>query len=69
VGRPWTEETVRAAADALDFRPLDDHRGSAAFRRVLARNLLIGFFEETRERPFVPLTDRHAGTVILGENA
>jgi xanthine dehydrogenase small subunit len=41
-GRPWTEATVEAAATALadDYQPLDDLRGSAAYRRTVAANLL-----------------------------
>lgn len=66
VGAPWTEETVRSAAPALeqDFAPIDDLRGSAWFRRTLARNLLLGFYAETRDVPFVALPDRHTGTVV-----
>jgi xanthine dehydrogenase small subunit len=41
-GQPWTETTVEAAAHALagDYTPLDDLRGSAAYRRKVAANLL-----------------------------
>lgn len=41
-GRPWTGETVEAAAQALaqDYEPIDDVRGSAAYRRKAAANLL-----------------------------
>lgn len=41
-GRPWTEETVESAAQALaqDYEPIDDVRGSAAYRRKAAANLL-----------------------------
>ncbi len=44
-GRPWTEAEVRGALDHLeqDFAPISDHRGSARYRRLLARNLLLGF--------------------------
>lgn len=71
LGRPWTLETVQAAAARLDedFAPIDDLRGSAVFRRALARNLLVGFHEETKDVPFVPLPPRHAATVILPEGA
>jgi xanthine dehydrogenase small subunit len=67
VGRPWTAESVGAALQGLDgeLAPIDDHRGSAWFRRTLARNLLVGFQLETAERAFVPLPDRHVGTVIV----
>jgi xanthine dehydrogenase small subunit len=42
-GQPWTEATVRAAAEALaqDFQPIDDMRASAAYRLQAARNLLL----------------------------
>jgi xanthine dehydrogenase small subunit len=42
VGRPWTEATIERAAAALarDFQPLDDWRGSAAYRLAVAGNLL-----------------------------
>lgn len=41
-GRPWTEETVESAAQALaqDYEPIDDVRGSTAYRRKAAANLL-----------------------------
>jgi xanthine dehydrogenase iron-sulfur cluster and FAD-binding subunit A len=66
VGRAWTPETVAEAARELahDFAPIDDLRGSAAFRRSLARNLLLGFEAETRDRDFVPLPDQPVGTVL-----
>ena len=39
-GRPWTQETVRAAADVLagEGTPLDDHRASAAYRTAMLRH-------------------------------
>ena len=42
-GQPWTEATVRTAAEALgrDFQPIDDMRASAAYRMRAARNLLM----------------------------
>jgi xanthine dehydrogenase small subunit len=42
VGQPWDEATADRAARALveDFRPLDDWRGSAAYRVAAAGNLL-----------------------------
>ncbi len=41
-GRPWTDETIEAAAAALaeDFQPIDDMRASAAYRLAAAQNLL-----------------------------
>jgi xanthine dehydrogenase small subunit len=48
-GRPWTEATVRAAADALaqDFQPIGDMRASATYRLQTAKNLLLKAFIET----------------------
>ena len=42
-GKPWTEDTVRTAAEALaeDFQPIDDMRASAAYRLKTARNMLV----------------------------
>ena len=42
-GRPWTEQAVRAAAEALaeDFQPIDDMRASAAYRLQAAKGLLL----------------------------
>jgi len=50
-GRAWTKETVEAAAQALgdDFEPLDDLRGSAAYRRKVAANLLRRIWAERGE--------------------
>ncbi len=41
-GQVWNEATVEAAAEALarDYDPIDDLRGSAAWRRRVAANLL-----------------------------
>ncbi|MDP6945788.1 MAG: FAD binding domain-containing protein, partial [Myxococcota bacterium] len=67
VGQPWSAATVAAAAAALakDFTPLDDHRGSAWYRATLARNLLIGFFEETTTERTPALPDRPSATVLV----
>mgnify|MGYP002640799379 FL=1 len=53
-GRPWTEAELQGAVHHLeqDFEPISDHRGSARYRRLLARNLLLGFALE------YPLPDR-----------
>ena len=42
LGQAWTEATIDRAVAALaeDFRPLDDWRGSAAYRLAVAGNLL-----------------------------
>jgi xanthine dehydrogenase small subunit len=49
LGRPWDEMAVRDAMAALesDFTPIDDHRASAAYRMLAARNLLRKFFMES----------------------
>ena len=50
-GQPWTEATVETAAQALaeDYTPLDDLRGSAAYRRTVAANLLRRLWAERGE--------------------
>jgi xanthine dehydrogenase small subunit len=44
--------------------PIDDHRGSAWYRRTVARNLLLGFFHETARTPAPGLPYRPTATVI-----
>jgi xanthine dehydrogenase small subunit len=56
VGRPWTRETVDAAAAALahDFTPISDMRASAAYRLEAAQNLLLrAWLESAEARPRV----------------
>ncbi|MBN9572370.1 xanthine dehydrogenase small subunit [Alicycliphilus denitrificans] len=55
LGRPWTEDSVRAAQQALaqDFQPLSDMRASSAYRLQVAQNLLLRLWLETR--PSQPL--------------
>jgi xanthine dehydrogenase small subunit len=50
-GQAWNEATVEAAAQALagDYTPLDDLRGSAAYRRKVAANLLRRLWAEQSE--------------------
>jgi len=50
-GRAWSETNVEAAARALaeDYEPLDDLRGSAAYRRAVAANLLRRLWAERSE--------------------
>ncbi len=47
-GKPWTQDTVDAAADAWaqDYSPLSDMRASAAYRLETARNMLTRYFLE-----------------------
>ena len=54
-GRPWTEATVRSAQNVMDaaFSPLSDIRASAAYRRTVARNLLLKCFLETSQEAVV----------------
>jgi xanthine dehydrogenase small subunit len=54
-GRPWTEATVRSAQTVMDaaFSPLSDMRASAAYRRTVARNLLLKCFLETSQEAVV----------------
>jgi xanthine dehydrogenase small subunit len=63
VGQSWSLVTVQAAMAALerDFQPLTDLRGSARYRLLAARNLLLRFHHEstlpaaaTRVTEFVP---------------
>jgi xanthine dehydrogenase small subunit len=48
-GQPWTEATMRTAAEALaqDFQPISDMRASADYRLRAAKNLLIKAFIES----------------------
>ena len=65
VGQRWSATSVDAAARliATDFTPMSDHRGSAAYRSLVAANLLRGFFDETSEQKQPELSARHAATV------
>jgi xanthine dehydrogenase small subunit len=49
-GKAWTEDTVIDAMDILyhEFTPLSDARANAAYRSLVARNLLLKFFEESK---------------------
>jgi xanthine dehydrogenase small subunit len=50
-GRPWTEATVRTAAEVLrsEGTPMDDHRASAAYRSAMLGNALLRLWAETGE--------------------
>ncbi|WP_027881168.1 xanthine dehydrogenase small subunit [Meiothermus rufus] len=50
-GKPWEPRTVRAAAELVrgEFKPIDDHRGSAAYRSAMLASLLHKFYTETQE--------------------
>jgi xanthine dehydrogenase small subunit len=47
-GRPWTRETVTAAADELARAgtPMSDHRASERYRIAMLRNSLLKFYAE-----------------------
>jgi xanthine dehydrogenase small subunit len=47
-GRPWTRETVAAAADELAGAgtPMGDHRASQGYRIAMLRNSLLKFYAE-----------------------
>ena len=49
VGQRWSEDTVRVAMRELDrdFTPLTDMRASAAYRRLVTKNLLYRYWAET----------------------
>jgi xanthine dehydrogenase small subunit len=53
IGRSWSEASVAAVLPVLDgcFTPLSDMRASAAYRGLVARNLLRKFQLETAGRP------------------
>ena len=48
VGRPWSAEAVRAAAEVMagEGTPLDDHRASAAYRRAMLGQALLKLHAE-----------------------
>ncbi|MEO8370674.1 MAG: FAD binding domain-containing protein [Candidatus Solibacter sp.] len=50
-GRTWDDAAVAAAQRAIGsaLRPMDDHRGSAAYRMAMAQSLLEKFLYQTRE--------------------
>lgn len=52
VGRPWSEETVRAAAEALraEGTPMDDHRASGRYRTAMLGRSLEKLFAENAAR-------------------
>jgi xanthine dehydrogenase small subunit len=49
VGKPWTLRNVQTATEIIkrEFKPIDDHRGSAAYRVAMLRKVLEKFFHET----------------------
>jgi len=67
LGKPWTIAAVEAALPALaqDFKPIDDLRGSAWYRGLVAANLVRGFVLETQTTALPNLSQRPSGTVHL----
>jgi len=65
VGKAWTEATIEAALPAMaeDFSPIDDHRGSAWYRRTVAANLVRGFYFESAENLVPRLSYRPTATL------
>lgn len=65
LGKPFTASSFEDAALVIeqDFQPLSDHRGSAWYRKTVARNLVMGFFDEVRENPRPRLADRPTHTL------
>ena len=57
LNQPWTEAHLQAAQAALsqDFKPLSDMRASAAYRLLVAQNLLRRLWLQTR--PHAPLLE------------
>jgi xanthine dehydrogenase small subunit len=51
LGRPWDENAVRRTHEILErsLKPINDHRGSAAYRMALAQTLVEKFWWEKRE--------------------
>ena len=49
-GKEWNRQNVEQAMKFIDsdFRPISDVRASAEMRRIVARNLLLKFWFETR---------------------
>ncbi|MBI5464266.1 MAG: xanthine dehydrogenase small subunit [Ignavibacteriales bacterium] len=48
-GKPWTRKVIEEAQRCIDadFKPISDVRGSAQFRSLAAKNLLMKFWLET----------------------
>jgi xanthine dehydrogenase small subunit len=48
IGKPWSDMTIEAASPAFadDFQPISDMRASAAYRQLVAQNLLRRCFHE-----------------------
>jgi xanthine dehydrogenase small subunit len=51
IGRPWNQAAIERAQAALDrtLAPISDHRGSAEYRREVAKSLVEKFWWEMQE--------------------
>jgi xanthine dehydrogenase small subunit len=51
VGQPWNAASVARATEIIEsaLSPIDDHRGSAAYRRAMVRRLFEKFHHDTAE--------------------
>ena len=65
LGKTWNLESLQSARKTLelDFKPMSDHRGSAAWRLLLAKNFLDGFYLETKLGAPKSLAPKHVGTI------
>jgi xanthine dehydrogenase small subunit len=65
IGKVWQIETIQEAMHKIDedFAPISDHRASAWYRSQVAKNLLLGFFEEPM--PIQTLADRPTATMMV----
>ena len=70
IGSTWNETTVEAAVAALarDYQPLDDLRGSAAYRLTVAGNLLRRLWHESQhpDEPVSVLSEALLGGLADG---
>ncbi len=50
IGKPWNESTVERIQRELDraLHPIDDHRGSAAYRLAIAKSFVEKFYQDWR---------------------
>ena len=51
LNQDWIIDNINEAAKILneEFKPISDARSEADFRKIAARNLLIKFYEETKQ--------------------
>jgi len=61
IGKSWNPENIIEASKLLrkEFSPLSDARSSADARRIMASNLLIKFWDETRQNAEPQITPSH----------